>query len=264
MTKKAIVFDVSGTLIKRYGNILSVDTGENLKKSTLDVIDELGHVVLVVLQTNTKKTVMEANPNETLYDFLNNKDIAINISYSSSNIGLDDLIAKLKCDKVTLSYFQESAKYLTKEYGSLEICSGSAFIYNTKENRIQYTITAGGKIFQNTSKVIDTLNKRGINSFIASGDRINSLYDLGQKINIPKANIFDTVNEYGKEKIVEDFQLKGFKVMMVGNGSNDVLAFKKSDLSVLTTEQGEFIRKDLFNEVDVVVDHIIDILDIDF
>ena len=31
----------------------------------------------------------------------------------------------------------------------------------------------------------------------------------------------------------------GYKVMMVGDGLNDVLAFKKADVSVLTIEQQE-------------------------
>jgi len=264
MTKKAVVFDVAGTLLRRYRAVRSVGTGKRSKESTLEMIDDLGDSALVVLQTNTKKTVMNADPDQKLYDFLKEYNINVYISYSSTKITIEELLDKIKQDPITMKYFQDVARYLSNEHDFIEICSGSAFVYNTSTSKIQYAIAAGGQLFPKASEVIKTLTARNIESYIASGDSEKSIKKIGKKIKIPCENIYSTVDELGKEKIIKDLQKENYKVMMVGNGPNDVLAFKQSDISVLTLEQGDFISEKLYNEADIVINHITDVLDIDF
>ena len=54
MTKKAIVFDNSGTLLERFRVIKDVSSGEFITNiNSLDLIDSCQNAALVVLQFNT-------------------------------------------------------------------------------------------------------------------------------------------------------------------------------------------------------------------
>ena len=52
--------------------------------------------------------------------------------------------------------------------------------------------------------------------------------------------------------------------MMVGDGLNDVLAFKKADVSVLTIEQQEEVSPKLMGKTDHVISDIFEVTQIDF
>lgn len=261
--KKAVVFDISGTLLERFRAVRSIKTGKISKKGSLDLIDQHGNSALVVLQTDTKKAIMHASPNESIYDFIINNDIKIDISYSSSNITKEEILKKIKNDTVTMKEFQEVARFLKKEKNYMQFCSGSAFIFDVNHEKIAYIIAAGGQIFPKVKYVISHLKKRDIDVFIASGDRAKSLYEIGEMVGIPKENIFDTANTKGKQKIITELKKK-YKVMMVGNGPNDILAFQSADIAVVTLEQKELIPEEVLKNADIVINNITDLLNVNF
>jgi len=262
--KKAIVFDNAGTLLKRYKVIKNIKTGERVKSGSLDLIDEIGNSALVVIQTDIKKCIMLANGEKKLYDFIKNYNIPIDISYSSSNISKEDILPILKKSNIKLKEFHETAYQLSAENNFIELCSGSAFILNLNTDEVDYVIAAGGKVFPYVSNVIKTLRERGIDTFIASGDRAKSLYELAEIISIPEKNVFKTANTKRKREIIAKLQEKGYKVMMVGNGPNDILAFEKADLAVLTLEQNEKVSKRVFDAADIIINQICELLDVEF
>lgn len=57
---------------------------------------------------------------------------------------------------------------------------------------------------------------------------------------------------------------KKYKVMMVGNSSNDVLAIEEADIGVLTLQQGEIPPDKVNGVADYVIKNIKDVLKIDF
>ncbi len=80
---KAIVFDNSGTLIKRYKAIKDLRTGvicDNV--ASIDVVDHDENRALVVLQTDPSKCINKAKPNQTIRHFLKKNDVDFDISYS--------------------------------------------------------------------------------------------------------------------------------------------------------------------------------------
>ena len=232
---KAVVFDNSGTLIKRYRAIKDIKNGiicDNV--NSIDIVDNDKNRALVVLQTDPSNCINKARPDQTITYFLKKNDIEFDISYSDMDIDKKDLLNAMKNDKSCMSDVQDTYNTVVKKHYNVHICSGSGFIVNMETGQIEFTITAGGKIFDEVPCVINELKKRGVEIFIASGDRKNSLIQLAEFINIPKKNVFDTASSRRKREIVVDLKKK-YKVMMVGNSSNDVLALKEADVGVLTS-----------------------------
>ena len=52
--------------------------------------------------------------------------------------------------------------------------------------------------------------------------------------------------------------------MMVGDGLNDLIAFNKANVSVLTIEQQEEVSPKMLDKTDYVIDDIFEVTKIDF
>jgi soluble P-type ATPase len=261
---KAIVFDNSGTLIKRYRAIKDLRNGiiyDNI--NSIDVVDQDKNRALVVLQTDPSKCISKAKPDQTIWHFLKKNDIKFDVSYSDVDIGKNELLNAIKEDKSYMKDVQDTYCSVVERKYNVHICSGSGFIVNMKSGKIEFTITAGGRIFKEVPNVINELKNRGIEIFVASGDRKTSLEQLAEFINIPKENIYDTANSRRKKEIIKDLKKK-YKVMMVGNSSNDVLALKEADIGVLTLQQREEPPEKVQGTADYVIENIKEILKIDF
>ena len=78
---KAVVFDNSGTLIRRYRAVKNIKTGVICDHiSTIDIVDYKTNRVLVVLQTDPTKCVMKAKPQQTIRHFLEKNKVDIGVS----------------------------------------------------------------------------------------------------------------------------------------------------------------------------------------
>ena len=132
------------------------------------------------------------------------------------------------------------------------------------KNKIVYTITSAGKLFSEVIDTIKILQSRGIEIYIASGDRKGAINKLAEILNVNKKHAFGTVSPKGKCKVVRCLKDRGYKVMMVGDGLNDVLAFNNADVSVLTVEQEEEVSPKLINKTDYVIQKISEVISIDF
>jgi Cu+-exporting ATPase len=261
---KAVVFDNSGTLIKRYRAMKDVKTGSIFDdKNSIDIVDEDINRALVVLQTDPSKCISKAKPNQTIHHFLKKNHVKYDVSYSSYPVDKKEVLNIIKHDTSQVSDVQDTLDAVIKKHYNVEICSGSGFIINVAHGVVEFTITAGGKIFKEVPQVIDELKKRGIDVFVASGDRTASLEELANFIDIPKENIFPTADSRRKREIIESLK-KDYKVMMVGNSSNDILAIEEADIGILTLQQEEIVPKKVFDKADFVVYNIKDILGVNF
>lgn len=265
MTKKAIVFDNSGTLIERYRVIKDVSTGELITHiNSLDLIDNLLTAALVVLQFNTQR-LKDLDENTLISDFILENDIDFDISYYSTDVSKEEITAILEKDTAVIKDILDTFPLLKKNVPNMEVCNGSAVIVDIKEERIAYTITSAGQLFSGVKDTIRDLQDNNIDVFIASGDRSGAIKKLANITGIPENHAFATASTERKAEIVSSLQDKGYKVMMVGDGPNDILAFQRADAAVLTTEQkdGDFPDK-LKGYADFVIEEISQVLEIDF
>ena len=101
-----------------------------------------------------------------------------------------------------------------------------------------------------------------VDTYIASGDSLFALTQLAEFINIPQERVFAFSDTLMKEKIVLELKSKYEKVVMVGDGINDILAFRAADVGVMTTQQGDKRPKELREAADVIIDNIIKVVDV--
>ncbi len=261
---KAVVFDNSGTLIKRYRAIKDVEKGIICDDvSSIDVVDFDTSRALVVLQTDPTKCINRARPDQTLYHFLKKNDINFDISYSAMDLKKEDLLQTIKDDNSRVRDIQDTFNAVVDKKYNVQICSGSGFIVNITSGKVEFTITAGGKLFKEVLPVIEELKKRSIHIFVASGDREGSLEELAKFIGIPQKNVFGTADSKRKKEIVKELKKK-YRVMMVGNSANDILALEEADVGVLTLQQGEKVPQKVYEAADFVINNIKEIIDIEF
>ncbi len=264
MKMKAVVFDNSGTLIKRYRALKNIKTGGICDyMNSMDIVDYTGNRALVVLQTDPAECLINARSDQTLYQFITRNNVKFDVSYSSGDISNEDVLNDLKQDSSTISDIQDSIRAVMEKKYNVQICSGSGFIMNLDTGKVEFTITAGGKIFPEVLKVVNELKKRNMQIFIASGDRKRSLEELAKFISIPQSNVFGTASTKRKQEIIKELK-ENYKVMMVGNGANDILAFKEADMGVLTLQQDEEVPEKVSTAADIIIHNIKEVLDIDF
>ncbi|MDI9436837.1 MAG: HAD family hydrolase [Euryarchaeota archaeon] len=262
---KVVVFDNSGTLIERYRAIKDLRTGIICDDvSSIDLVDMVPNRALVVLQTDPAQCLANAISDQTIYHFLKKNNVKFDISYSSGDVLREQVWETIKNDGYAqIMDVQDTITTVIEKKYNVQICSGSGLILNVDKQKIEFTITAGGKIFPEVPEVIKELKNRGIHIYVASGDRKKTLEQLADFIDIPCENSFGTADAWEKREIISGLQKK-HRVMMVGNSANDILALKEADIGVLTLQQGEIVPSKVFEAADVVVHNIKEILDIEF
>ncbi|WP_407376156.1 HAD family hydrolase, partial [Methanobrevibacter sp.] len=259
------VFDNSGTLIERYRVIKDVLNGNIFTDiNSLDLIAAADALALVVLQFNTNK-LLKLDPSTLVSDVIKQYDIDFDISFSTKQVSKAEVKEILDSEKyTTVSDITDGFDVLREKISQMELCNGSALIVDMDLGQVAYTITSAGKFFPKVFETIETLKSRGIEIFIASGDRKGAINRLADMLDVPRDNAFGTVSTRGKCEVVSILKDDGYKVMMVGDGLNDVLAFKKADVSVLTIEQQEEVSPKMMDKTDHIIEDIFEVTMIDF
>ena len=263
--KKAVIFDNSGTLIERYRVIKDVLNGNIFTDiNSLDLIDASDSLALVVLQFNTNK-LLNLNQNMLISDVIKEYDIDFDVSFSNRQVTKSEVSQILLNEKTsTVKDITDGFGILGEKIPNMQLCNGSALIVDMDISQIVYTITSAGRLFENVLKTVEILKSRGNEIYIASGDRKGAIQRLANILDINPANAYGSVSTRGKCEIVSALKSEGYKVMMVGDGINDVLAFMKADVSVLTIEQKEEVSKKLYNKTDYIIKDIFEVTAIDF
>ena len=232
--------------------------------NSLDLIDQNDSLALVVLQYNTNK-LLDLDPNTLISDVIKEYDIDFDVSFTSFETTKEEIKKILLNEKsAVVSDITDGFPILEKKVPHMELCNGSAVIIDMDIGIIAYTITSAGKLFDGVIDTVNDLKSQGCEIFLASGDRKGAINRLADMLDISKDNAHGSVSTRGKCEVVKSLQNDGYKVMMVGDGLNDVLAFKRADVSVLTIEQQEEVSPKLMDKTDYIIESISEVKDIDF
>ncbi|MCS7150454.1 MAG: cation-translocating P-type ATPase [Caldimicrobium sp.] len=100
--------------------------------------------------------------------------------------------------------------------------------------RILAEIRAEDEIRPEAREIIRNLNSRGIELILATGDTKQRAEVIAKELGIAK--IHAGVSPKEKLHLVEEYQGRGLKVAMIGDGVNDAPALAKADLSFVMAE----------------------------
>jgi len=84
-------------------------------------------------------------------------------------------------------------------------------------------------IKESAKEVLEYFKRMGIEVILVSGDEEERVKKVAEQLNIEKW--FAKRDPQGKLEILEELQAKGYRVAMVGDGTNDAPVLAKADLS---------------------------------
>ncbi|MCD4845119.1 MAG: HAD family hydrolase [Methanosarcinales archaeon] len=260
--KIAVVFDSAGTLLHMSRVVKHIPTRKYITNiPTTNIVAQGTHYGLVILHTEPDKIII-CQSDKRINDFLDDNNIKIALSCSTGPITLDEVKESIENDYITIMQDIHDVINRIKNKCPDIFYLGIGIIVDIKDRSIVYTVCTGGRPFNNTSIALYTLHDQGIDTYIASGDSMRNLGILADLVDIPVDRVYDVATPKRKEWVVRHLQIKYDKVIMVGDGINDILALRASDKAVLSIQQTGTCSKQLYSNADIIITDILQIVEI--
>jgi Cu+-exporting ATPase len=251
----AVVFDSAGTLLNTYRVAKDIGNRKLLPGiETTTLTFSSPDRVLIVLPVHSKD-LMATPPEALLSEYLVRHDIGIGISCTRKITTADEIGDVLYADDCArVGDLQECIRNVwtvCREESVVTLNSGA--IINMAQQGIEFAITAGGWPFDGAKDAITALHRMGVPTFIASGDRVTKLERMADHLGIPRDRVYGVATPTVKAQIVSDLRQEYDRVLMVGDGINDLCAMRNADIAILTIQQPGDRPEDLYKEADHVV-----------
>jgi len=260
----AVVFDSAGTLLNTYR--VAKDIGNNkllpgIETTTLTFSSP--DRVLIVLPVHSKD-IIGTQKDQLLSTYLVENNIRFGVSCTRKIITAEAIGDVLYTDtRARVEDLQECIKNvwtMCKAESVLTLNSGA--IVNMAQNAIEFAITAGGWPFDGAKETITALHRMGVPTYIASGDRSTKLEKMADHLGIPRDRVYGVATPSVKAQIVTDLKEEYDRVLMVGDGINDLSALEKADIAILTVQQLGDRPEGLYKAADYVVRNVSEVLPI--
>ena len=260
----AVVFDSAGTLLNTYRvakDICNRKLLPGIETTTLTFSSP--DRVLVVLPVHSKD-IMNTPVDMLLSSYLVEHNIGFGVSCTRKIVTADEIGDVLYTDhQVRVSDLQECIRNVWSVCKAESIVTlNSGAIVNMAHRRIEFAITAGGWPFAGAKETITALHRLGVPTFIASGDRVTKLEKMADHFGIPRDRVYGVATPTVKAQIVNDLRQEYDRVLMVGDGINDLCAMQNADIAILTVQQPGERPEDLFKEADYVVKNVSEVVTI--
>ena len=260
----AVIFDSAGTLLNTYRVAKDISNKKLLPGiETTTLTFSSPDRVLVVLPVHSKD-IMATKGEIFLSRYLLERDIGFGISCTRKILTSEDIGNVLYADRRALvGDLQECIRNvwtICKEESVVTMNSGA--IINMAQGAIEFTITAGGWPFDGAKETITELHRIGVPTFIASGDRVTKLERMADHFGIPRDRVFGVATPSVKAQIVCDLKQEYDRVVMVGDGINDLSAFRNADIAILTLQQEADRPEILYKAADHIVKSVGEVLPI--
>jgi soluble P-type ATPase len=257
----AVVFDSAGTLLHMYRVAKEASTGNILEniESTAIVAQKNG-CGLVVLNTGNDK-ILSSRKEMSLFEFINEYEASLVISCSKGSFPPELAYEIIKGTAPLMGDLHDVLGIVTSHCPNIFYLA-AGLIIDSEARCVPYVLSTGGQVFSTTLQTVQILQAMKVDTYIASGDGIYALSQLANYINIPMERVFAYSDTSKKEKLVLELKKKYEKVIMVGDGINDILALKAADVGIMTTQQGDKRPKELREAADVIINDIIKVVDV--
>jgi soluble P-type ATPase len=251
--KIAVVFDSAGTLLRMYRVAKNIHTGEYLDEVvSTELVGKKPYCALLVMQVDSNKLV-NCPPDMLVSDFIRKYKIDIEVGCSRAHVDKATAVSVVETDtKASMKDLQDVMASVKRKCKNI-FYMGVGLVIDIETKSIPYVICTGGKIYSNSCSAIQALTERGIGVYIASGDSMRNLKPLAKNVCVPLESVYEIATPRKKEEIVKRLKQQYDKVIMVGDGINDLLAMRAADLGVLSIQQTGTCPKLLCDEADVVI-----------
>jgi Cu+-exporting ATPase len=258
----AVVFDSAGTLLNTYRVAKDIRNRKLLPGiETTTLTFSSPDRVLVVLPVHSKE-IMQTPGDMLLSSYLVDHNIGFGVSCTRKIVTADEIGDVLYADHLgRVKDLQECIRNVwtvCKAESVMTMNSGA--IVNMAFKCIEFAITAGGWPFDGAKETITSLHRMGVPTFIASGDRVTKLEKMADHFGIPRDRVYGVATPTVKAQIVNDLRQEYDRVLMVGDGINDLCAMQNADIAILTVQQPGERPEDLFNEADYVVQNVSEVV----
>ncbi len=254
----AVVFDSAGTLLNTYRVAKDIRNRKLLPGiETTTLTFSSPDRVLVVLPVHSKE-IMQTPGDMLLSSYLVDHNIGFGVSCTRKIVTADEIGDVLYTDRlVRVNDLQECIRNVwTVCKAESVVTMNSGAIVNMAYKCIEFAITAGGWPFDGAKEAITALHRMGVPTFIASGDRVTKLEKMADHFGIPRDRVYGVATPTVKAQIVNDLRQEYDRVLMVGDGINDLCAMQNADIAILTVQQPGERPEDLFREADYVVENV--------
>lgn len=254
----AVVFDSAGTLLNTYRVAKDIRNHKLLPGiETTTLTFSSPDRVLIVLPVHSKD-LMAALPELLLSDYLIRHDVGFGISCTRKITTSDEIGDVLYADDhARVGDLQECIRNVwTVCKAESVVTLNSGAIINMAERGVEFAITAGGWPFDGAKEAVTALHRMGVPTFIASGDRVTKLEKMADYLGIPRDRVYGVATPTVKAQIISDLRQEYDRVLMVGDGINDLCAMRNADIAILTVQQPGDRPEELYKEADFVVKNV--------
>ena len=180
---------------------------------------------------------LESNSNHPLalgiVTFAKSKDIKIKNPQEVTNIpgvGLEGIIENQKYKITNVSYLENNnLQYNIEEFENLAK-QGNSVSFLIHNDEVIGIIAQGDKIKESSRKMVSDLLSRNITPVMLTGDNNEVATTVAKELGIN--DVHAQLLPEDKEKIIQDYQSNGHKVMMVGDGINDAPSLIRADIGM--------------------------------
>ena len=251
----AVVFDSAGTLLNTYRVAKDISNKKLLPGiETTTLTFSSPERVLVVLPVHSKEVIN--TPADTLLsEYLVQHDMGFGVSCTRKITTAEEIGDVLYTDKMArIGDLQECIRNVwTVCKAESVVTLNSGAIIDMARGAVEFAITAGGWPFDGAKETITALHRMGVPTFIASGDRVTKLEKMADHLGIPRDRVYGVATPSVKAQIISDLRQEYDKVLMVGDGINDLCAMRNADIAILTIQQPGDRPEELYAAADCVV-----------
>jgi Cu+-exporting ATPase len=115
----------------------------------------------------------------------------------------------------------------------------SSLVFLSNADTILLIIALDDGLVPDAKQTIEALKKKGIKSYMLTGDRKTYALKVGGELGINEECIYSEATPSDKAKILADIRKKEGVICYVGDGINDTLALKESDMSFASYKGSE-------------------------
>lgn len=161
----------------------------------------------------------------------------------------NDFIKEFSCNFFigNKNFIENSAKVKIPEKLNIlisKISKNNSLIFAVLNSQILgiFSIDTSSIIRPELKSVIEKIEKKKSNEvYILSGDNKNAVDEVGKKLKIKDQNCLGGVSDKEKKEILNDLKVKNKKkVLMIGDGINDVLSISEADYGISFNSNSQF------------------------